>query len=406
MKTISLGSIILVCFLPIHLLSQNNLILNSDFEELLTYQIKNLHINGQLVGKEFKADTFFIISNSKKEHEHVKTEYWNYQSLQKKEFNSFYSKTGNSKKGFAYGYFFPFSQAGNDKFLIKNIAGEFCKPLQKDNTYLLTFWIRHFKGNVHADAIGVKIVEKPEPIVKHFNYNLKQKTEIPTSYIKLPKNQPSEYQKYSVKITAKGGEKYIIIGNPDFIHPRKYTKKELRVIRATRSPFQYTKPSCMYLLDAVSLVNLTNPKDSCFQQLTPLLIQKDSTIKEQVSFNKILKKKEPITSNSLDTIISIEIYFDKNKANFQEEKLIEKLMKIDNQFNINEVKIIGHTDITGQDNYNLLLSQKRALKVLNFLRQNFNYTYTDIEYKGENQPKYIEEYKNRRVEIIIKGTLK
>lgn len=79
-------------------------------------------------------------------------------------------------------------------------------------------------------------------------------------------------------------------------------------------------------------------------------------------------------------------------------------MRIERRIDISEVKIIGHTDEVGEEDYNLNLSKRRALKVKQTLSKHFLGEYKiDVEYKGEENVKYITTDKNRRVEVYIKG---
>jgi OOP family OmpA-OmpF porin len=74
------------------------------------------------------------------------------------------------------------------------------------------------------------------------------------------------------------------------------------------------------------------------------------------------------------------------------------------------VKVIGHTDSTGPEEYNQQLSERRAKSVAEYLEQNTNITDDQIDAvgKGENEPKASNDTSegraiNRRVIIILEG---
>jgi len=78
---------------------------------------------------------------------------------------------------------------------------------------------------------------------------------------------------------------------------------------------------------------------------------------------------------------------------------------------IQSIKIVGHTDSTGADDYNQLLSQRRAVAVKNYLLdQGISPTVMSTQGLGESQPVASNatregRAKNRRVEITIEGTV-
>ena len=70
------------------------------------------------------------------------------------------------------------------------------------------------------------------------------------------------------------------------------------------------------------------------------------------------------------------------------------------------ILIVGHTDNTGADNYNMQLSSQRAEAVRSFLSQSVNPSRLSVQGKGENEPiadnsTETGRAQNRRVEIAI-----
>ncbi len=103
------------------------------------------------------------------------------------------------------------------------------------------------------------------------------------------------------------------------------------------------------------------------------------------------------------------IYFDHNKYNLtsQAATTLENFYSIIKTERYDRIKIIGHTDADGSDNYNLTLSQNRTKTVFDFLlSKGIAKDKIQIQYYGENKPiakndNEQDKQQNRRVEIIL-----
>ena len=105
------------------------------------------------------------------------------------------------------------------------------------------------------------------------------------------------------------------------------------------------------------------------------------------------------------------ILFDVNSAEIKPESFgilreIAEAIKTEPNKNI---RIVGHTDSDGADDYNLELSRKRAASVRDAMVNQFGLSgdILSIEGKGENEPVVdnstpSEKAKNRRTEFIVK----
>jgi outer membrane protein OmpA-like peptidoglycan-associated protein len=92
-----------------------------------------------------------------------------------------------------------------------------------------------------------------------------------------------------------------------------------------------------------------------------------------------------------------------NKA----QKQLQKIARILKQYPQRELRILGHTDNTGDPEYNLKLSQKRARRVLHNLKKH-GLKQSRMSYKGYGEKRPLADNKtpkgraqNRRVEILI-----
>ncbi len=103
------------------------------------------------------------------------------------------------------------------------------------------------------------------------------------------------------------------------------------------------------------------------------------------------------------------VYFATNKAavNSASAATLDKMANIFKEYPDSNIIIEGHTDSTGDADYNLSLSQKRAQSVADYLAsKGVDRSRFSIGWYGETQPKYDNETadgraKNRRVELGI-----
>lgn len=113
--------------------------------------------------------------------------------------------------------------------------------------------------------------------------------------------------------------------------------------------------------------------------------------------------------NEKGKIILYGIYFDTNKSKIKEESypLIEEIAKMLNSDASIKIRIEGHTDSQGDDNYNQSLSEKRAEAVVKVLTTNYGVKKVQLEFSGYGETRPIENNntiegraKNRRVELV------
>jgi outer membrane protein OmpA-like peptidoglycan-associated protein len=103
------------------------------------------------------------------------------------------------------------------------------------------------------------------------------------------------------------------------------------------------------------------------------------------------------------------VYFDTNKSNLNEasKETLNKLTNIFKEYSDTNILVVGHTDSTGNDEYNMNLSKDRAYSVSNYFTTNgINPGRITTNWFGETQP--IDDNstaegrsKNRRVNIAI-----
>lgn len=103
------------------------------------------------------------------------------------------------------------------------------------------------------------------------------------------------------------------------------------------------------------------------------------------------------------------LLFDFDSANLRAEarENLQKLTTIINRDEDTMLMIVGHTDSSGDDDYNLALSERRAQSAANYMvSQGLERSRIDIEGRGEEEPiadnsTETGQQENRRVEVAI-----
>ena len=136
----------------------------------------------------------------------------------------------------------------------------------------------------------------------------------------------------------------------------------------------------------------------------------------------LLKKEEPILATPVKAddltritlkegkVITLKnIFFDHDKADLLPRSYLElnKLLQLMRQNPALVIEIIGHTDSVGEFDYNLVLSQRRAKAVIDFLLEN-GIAFERVHYKGYGSSRPVASNDisegrqlNRRVEMLI-----
>jgi outer membrane protein OmpA-like peptidoglycan-associated protein len=103
------------------------------------------------------------------------------------------------------------------------------------------------------------------------------------------------------------------------------------------------------------------------------------------------------------------VYFDFNKSEITSNSMLamNKLIRIFTEYPETNILVEGHTDDKGSESYNLSLSERRALAVGDYLKNNgISFSRLAIKWYGESQPKIdnlndANRAENRRVEFAI-----
>lgn len=103
------------------------------------------------------------------------------------------------------------------------------------------------------------------------------------------------------------------------------------------------------------------------------------------------------------------VHFDTNQSEITPDSklVLDKLAKVFNEYPDTNILVVGHTDSSGNDDYNLALSEKRAKSVTGYLiKDGIDASRFETVWYGETQPKYDNSTaegraKNRRVNLAI-----
>ena len=185
-----------------------------------------------------------------------------------------------------------------------------------------------------------------------------------------------------------------------------------------------------YVSTNIEMVNNGDGSGTYTDKSKNLVIENDGKGKAKITFNgqttevdaKPLEKPgklaklemvppvPSIEANSLLIALDSEVLFDVNKYDVrvhpEAEEVLKNLAIVLKEMDVKNFEIDGHTDSDGSDEYNQVLSEKRANSVKNFLvSQGVTAEVTTKGY-GESKPVASNDtaegkQKNRRVEIII-----
>jgi len=152
------------------------------------------------------------------------------------------------------------------------------------------------------------------------------------------------------------------------------------------------------------------PKLDCFNYAYYYL--DDVLVKKIPPYMPVPVKPDDLTLQKLEpgkTIQLKNIYFEFDKDELMPRSFVElnKLLKIMRENPKLSIEIVGHTDALGDDDYNLELSRRRALAVVNFLQEN-KISKNRLRSHGEGEAKPIASNEtdegraqNRRVEFVV-----
>lgn len=259
---------------------------------------------------------------------------------------------------------------------------ELAEPLTKGEKYTLEFYFKLANKAVYAiNRMGMALSQN-RVNVKHDDVLAL----VPVLSIQKDTAMTAatgSWEQARMEYVAQGGERYVIIGNF-------FSNKDTR---ATRLPFRYgmnpmLNDKSYYFIDDVSVqhVGIQKPVDpGNVAQLNP----------------------ESITLNRIYTLKDIKFEFDSYILHPSSNDELAKVVDYLNSHPEVNVRVSGHTDFAGTDEYNLTLSRNRAKSVADFLVMRGVDEHRIISYGfGKSRPLRNEKTEaaakvNRRVELMF-----
>ena len=288
--------------------------------------------------------------------------------------------SANARTGKGYAGMYVWNKRTDDKSYREYIQCELAESLVKGEKYVLEFYYRLASHAVYtSNRIGLAITESS------LSYTHDQVIDV-VPVISIEKDTAvtettGGWERAATEYVATGNERYITIGN---FFDNKSTK-------STRLPHRIGKnmmliTSAYYIIDDVSV----KPIDSLKTKLVPELSK---------------FKRDTIELNTDYILKNIQFEFDSYKllrSSFVELDKVVEYLKQKPEVNI---RLSGHTDFIGSDEYNLTLSRSRSRSVADyFILKGIN-SHRIVSYGfGKTRPILLDKTDdarkiNRRVEI-------
>ena len=124
---------------------------------------------------------------------------------------------------------------------------------------------------------------------------------------------------------------------------------------------------------------------------------------------RLHKKEESVDVSNTARALSLEVYFQFNSADLTADA-VQQLRPVGEALSSNELANLeftleGHTDASGDENYNLTLSERRAETVKKYFVENYSLSPDRVQAEGKGEAELIDALNpisgvNRRVTII------
>lgn len=292
-------------------------------------------------------------------------------------FNWAGSANAHSGKGYAGIYVW---SNDPDRNYREYLQCELAEPLRGGEQYVLEFYYKLASNSVYAvNRFGLALAETPINLShdKLIEVAPVISIENDTSVV----NSTGGWEHAKQVYLAKGGERFVLIGNFFDNRSTKYTRLPYRIGKNSM-----LTSSAYYFVDDVSV----KPTDSLKQKVVPVVSR---------------FKRDTIELNTDYILKNIQFEFDSYvllRSSFVELDKVVEYLKQRPEVN---VRLSGHTDFIGSDDYNLILSRNRARSVADHFVSRGIQSQRIISYGfGKTRPIMLEKTDearkiNRRVEI-------
>jgi outer membrane protein OmpA-like peptidoglycan-associated protein len=271
-----------------------------------------------------------------------------------------------------------------------------CCPLLVGKKYVLSFYIN--TAGLNFNQLAIYLAEK-EPSLAGVNALPAAPSIIITQQNILAQKKENWYY-VQCEYTATGNENFFII-----------TTKGTNSIAYFMPQAMNKSGDVLYFIDEIEL----KAKDSL-----PLCAAYNKNIDKLFDYNyrhtnnflvfEEAVPQKPVVKFINDTVVIPGLLFDVNKSNIKSPvaKILDSLVIILKQKSVVQINITGHTDSTGNENNNQLLSQARAAAVKDYIGSKLPEINLKIAASGKASAQPVAtnntataRQRNRRVQVII-----
>ncbi len=358
--------VILLIFSSIRLCAQN-LVPNPSFEELSRCPHSFSTDKNDFIVPGWKSPT-----NGTPDHFHGCS--WGEADVP---FNWAGSANANSGKGYAGIYVW---SNDPDRNYREYLQCELAESLRAGEQYVLEFYYKLASNSVYTvNRFGLTLTEAPVNLAHDKLIEIAPVISIENDSAIV--NTTGGWQHVKQVYRAKGGERFVVIGNFFDNNSTKYTRLPYRIGKNSM-----LTSSAYYFVDDVSV----KPIDSLKQKVVPVISK---------------FKRDTIELNTDYILKNIQFEFDRYvllRSSFIE---LDKVVEYLKQRPEIHVRLSGHTDFIGSEEYNLILSRNRARSVADYFVSKGIQSQRIISYGfGKARPIMLEKTDearkiNRRVEI-------
>ena len=246
------------------------------------------------------------------------------------------------------------------------------EPLVIGQNYYVEFWCSHLPKSLQVNNIGCFFAETLQEVVTDELLNFTP--QINASKIIDASND--QWVKVSGKFQAKTEADYLILGN---FFPDSLTQSKKR----SADHFKYA----YYYIDEVSVIKE--------EPILPVPVKADDLSRVKIEEGKIIQLKNIFFETDMDELLP--------RSYTELKKLLALLQEYPNM----AIEIRGHTDIRGDHDYNIDLSDRRAKAVVDYLLKN-GIASQRAAFKGfgstmpiADNTNSVGRQQNRRVEFVI-----
>ena len=269
-------------------------------------------------------------------------------------------------------------------------------PLQKDKVYNLVFFLYTGKGRFNKLDIGFSTQEPKLDSTGIWPTS----TKLTITDDQVIAGFRGGWKVVDVLVYARGGEQFMLLGNLDGQHA---TYKAVEGMNK--------KGDILCFIDEI-ILKPVQFSDSCttYAANKKLAYQQNDRHTEHERVIKEIKPSPSAIRWISDTLVMPSVYFDINQSKIRKKgrACLDSLVSALSSKQIGLLRVIGHTDQTGNDVLNDTLSRNRAVTVAQYLSERLSLTHSQVQAEGKGASTPVADNRtaagrerNRRVELIV-----